>query len=156
MSGVTKRAKLRENSPVEFELDGRTVIGLLVKLEDNKAVVRYGLERVITLNFYQVRMIEGKKTEGEIPIGGRPDDDKVLVCEGSEDDTPAYFGTKVGRCYHCRIAVDPAVILNERLLGNWDIPTCSPCVDPKNRPCDGCGQRQVVCICDELEDGRKC
>ena len=98
-------------------------------------------------------MVEGEKTEGEIPIVGRPDDDKVLVCEGSEDDTPAYFGTNVGRCYHCGIPVNPVVILNERLLGNWDIPTCLPCVDPNNRPCDGCGQRQVDCICNESEDG---
>ena len=156
MSGITKRAKLRENSLVEFDLYGRTVIGTLVKLEGGNTVVRYGSERVMTLKFYQVWMVETEETEGGVPIGGRPDDDNELVWEGSEDDGPAYFGTKVGRCYHCWVDVDPAEILNERRLGNWDVPTCMVCVDPNNRPCQGCLNRPDVCIYVELEDGRKC
>ena len=49
MSGITKRAQLRANSLVEFELDGRTVNGWLVKLEGGNAVVRYGSEQVLNL-----------------------------------------------------------------------------------------------------------
>ena len=154
MSGVAKRVKLRDNSPVEFELDGRVVIGTLVRLEGGKAVVRYGSERILNLMFYQVWSVETEETEGGAPIGGRPDDDNELVWEGSEDDGPAYFGTKVGRCYHCWVDVNPAEILNERRMGNWEVPRCSVCVDPNNRPCQGCHQRQDACFCAEIEDAR--
>ena len=57
MSGVAKRVKLRENSPVEFKLDGRVVTGTVVRLEGRKVVVRYVLERVIELLWYKVRMV---------------------------------------------------------------------------------------------------
>ena len=76
MSGITKRAQLRENSLVEFDLDGRNVIGWLVKLEGGNVVVRYASEGLLTLKSCQVFMVE---TEVVVPIWGRPGDDNQLV-----------------------------------------------------------------------------
>ena len=74
--------------------------------------------------------------------------------EGSEDDGPAYFGTKVGRCYHCWVNVDPAETVNERRLDNWEVLTCVTCVDPDKRPCQGCHQEPDGCICADIADAR--
>ena len=46
MSRIAKRVKLRENSKVEFELDGRVVIGTLLMLEGGNVAVRYGSGKV--------------------------------------------------------------------------------------------------------------
>ena len=164
MSGVAKRAKLRENSPVEFELVGSRVIGTLVRLEDGKTVVRYRSDTILNLMWYQVWMVERKAVKDseedgcDLSIGGRPGDDFELVYEGYEDDgLPSYFGTKVDCCFHCGADVDKAEILNERRLGNWEVPICMACLaDPDQQPCPGYHQRQDGCICDKLEDGLKC
>ena len=152
MSGVTRRAELRVNDLVEFDLHGSRVIGTLVKFEDGKRVVRYWSDRIIKLWFYEVWSADTEWMDGGVPISGRSEDDNELVWD--EDDGHAYFGTKVGRCYDCHVDVDPADILNERRMGNWEVPRCSVCVDPNNRPCQGCHQRQDECFCAEIEDAR--
>ena len=89
---------------------------------------------------------------GGVQIGGRTEDDDDLVWD--ERDGYSYFGTMVGRCYDCHVAVDASDVLSERLMGNWEVPRCSVCVDPSNRPCVGCRQSQDQCICQEIEDAR--
>ena len=49
MSGVAKRLKLSENSPVEFELDSRVVTGMVVRLKGRNMVVRYRSGQLIEL-----------------------------------------------------------------------------------------------------------
>ena len=82
MSGIAKRVKLSESSPVEFELDGRVVTGTVVRLEGGNVVVRYGSEQLIELLWYEVRMVEreiGEDLKGgggdSISIGRRSCDD---------------------------------------------------------------------------------
>ena len=58
MSGVSKRVKLSENSPVEFDLDGQVVTGMVVRREGRKVIVRYGSKQVIELLWYEVMMVE--------------------------------------------------------------------------------------------------
>ena len=117
MSGVTKRKKLRVNSPVRFDLNGSRVIGTLVKLEDNRVFVRFASYRILILMQFQVLMMETEfveDSEGGILIGERPDE-HYLVWEWCDDDRlPSYFGTKVDCWYYCWVDVDPAEILNER------------------------------------------
>ena len=81
MSGVAKRVKLSENSPVEFELDGRVVTGTVVRLEGHMVVERYGSERIMNLMCYDDRMVKreaGDDSEedvgGGISISGRHGD----------------------------------------------------------------------------------
>ena len=95
MSEVTKRKELTENSLVEIELDGNTVIGWLVRLEGDNAIVRYGSDRLITLLYWKVKMVE---TVVIIPIWGRTSDDDELVWDDSEDYY-SYFGTRVDCCF---------------------------------------------------------
>ena len=157
--------KLRENSPVEFDLDGQVVTGTVVRLEGRKIVVRYGLERILDLMWYNVMMVEREVDEdleedgGDIlSISGRPGDNFDLAWKGWEDDKlPSYFGTKMNCCFYCWVPVDKDEILNKRRLRNWDVPICTTYLaHPGQRPCQGCHAGRNVCICGELEDGRKC
>ena len=165
MSGVAKRVKLSENPPVEFELDGRVVTGTVVRLEGHMVVERYGSERIMNLMCYDDRMVKreaGDDSEEDvgsgISISGRHGDNFELAWEGWEDDgSPFYFGTNVDCCFHCWIPVDKEEVLKERPLGNWVVPIyMTSLVHPDQRPCQGCRESQDGCICDELEDGRKC
>ena len=58
MSGIAKRVKLSENSPVKFDLDGQVVTVTVVRLEVCNAIVRYGSERITELLWYEVRIVE--------------------------------------------------------------------------------------------------
>ena len=50
MSGVAKRANIRENSPVEFDLDGRMVTCTVVRLEHSgNVVVQYGSGNIVII-----------------------------------------------------------------------------------------------------------
>ena len=143
MSGAVKRVKLRENSPVKFDLDGRVVTGTVVRLEGGNVVVRYGSERILDLMWYHVMMVEREVDEdleedGNIlSISGRPGDNFDLAWEGWEDDeSPSYFGTKVDCCFYCWDGVDKKEVLKERWLGNWVVPICMTCLAyPDHRPC---------------------
>ena len=152
MSEITKRAQLRAKSLVEFELDGRTVNGWLVKLEGGNAVVRCGSERLLTFLYWEVLMVE---TEVIVLIWGQPGDDDQFVWEGCEDEEYySYYGTRVDRCFWCWVDVNPADTVIKRRLDNWEVPVCVTCVDPDQRPCQGCHQGQGVCICVDIDDGR--
>ena len=92
--------KLRENSPVEFDLDGRVVTGTVVRLErGGKVVVRYGSEQILNLQWYNVMMVKtevGDDSEEEegygISISGRNKDDFDLEWYRCEDDeSTSYF-----------------------------------------------------------------
>ena len=163
MSGVEKRVKLSENSPVEFDLDGQLMTGIVVRLEGCKVVVRYRSERIIELLWYEVRMVQtevGEDLDGGgdgISVKGGLCDDFNLEYDRCEDDgLPSYFGTSVDSCFHCGDDVDEEEILNERCLGNWEVPICMICLtDPDQRSCQECGERHGR-ICDESEDGLKC
>ena len=127
-------------------------------------VVRYGSEQFIKL----VRMVErevGEDSEcgggsggDSISIGGRSGDDFNLEWEGCEDDgSPSYFGTNVDCYFYCWIPVDKEEVLKERPLGNCVLPIyMTYLAHSDQRPCQGCRESQDGCICDELEDGRKC
>ena len=49
MSGAVKRVKLRENSLIEFDLDGRVATDMVVMLEDDTVVMRYRLEKILNV-----------------------------------------------------------------------------------------------------------
>ena len=146
--------ELRVNDLVEFDLHGNRVIGTLIRLADENGyrVVRYWSDKIIQLRFYQVWSANLELMVGGVPIGGQSDDDDDLVWD--ERDGDSYFGTKLSRCFDCHEPVDASDILSERLMGNWEVPRCSVCVDPSNRPCVGCRQSQDECICQEIEDAR--
>ena len=147
-------AELRVNDLVEFDLRGKKVIGTLIQLADEYGykIVRYWSDKIIQLSNYQLKSANLETMVDGVRIGGRAEDDNDLVSD--ERDGDSYFGTKVSHCYHCDDPVDGSEILCERLEGNWEVPRCSVCVNPDNRPCGGCGQRQDNCICQYLEDAR--
>ena len=150
MSGITKRAELRENSLVEFNLDGRNVVGWLVKLDGENVEVRYLSEGTQTFKSWQVFMVE---TEVVVPIWGLTSDDDDVVWDESEE-IYSYYGTRVERCFWCWKDVMPAITFLERRNDNWEVPTCMTCVDPDKRPCQGCHQEPDGCICAEMADAR--
>ena len=146
--------ELRVNDLVEFDLHGNRVIGTLIRLADENGyrVVRYWSDKIIQLRFYQVWRANLEVMVDGVRIGGRTEDDDDLVVD--ERDGDSYFGTQLSRCYDCHEQLDASDILSERLMGNWEVPRCSVCDDPSNRPCVGCRQSQDQCICQEIEDAR--
>ena len=144
--------ELRVNDLVEFDLHGNRVIGTLIRLADENGyrVVRYWSDKIIQLRFYQVWRANLEVMVDGVRIGGRTEDDNELVYD--ERDGYSYFGTRLSHCYDCHEQLDASGILSERLMGNWEVPRCSVCDDPDNRPCAGCFQSQ--CICQDIEDAR--
>jgi hypothetical protein len=150
MSGITKWAELRENSLVEFNLDGRNTVGWLVKLDGENVEVRYLSEGTQTFKVWQVFMVE---TEVVVPIWGLTSDDFDLAWDENEEQH-SYYGTRVGHCFWCWKDVMPSITFLERMKDNWEVPTCMTCVDPDKRPCQGCHQEPDGCICAEMADAR--
>ena len=150
MSGITKRAQLRENSLVEFDLDGRNVVGWLVKLDGENAEVRYLSEGTKTFKTWQVFMVE---REVVVPIWGLSSDDFYLHWDENEEKH-SYFGTRIAFCFWCWKDIMPSMTFLERRNDNWEVPTCITCVDPDERPCQNCHQDAHGCFCADAADAR--
>ena len=53
------------------------------------------------------------------------------------DEDDDYFSCKVFTCEYCGDRVEDD-ILEERMLGNYQVLLCEVCVDPSKHPCDTC------------------